>query len=88
MEFNCRRCDNLWPHRLGENFTKRECTAVFTLSLLEAANYDDRWRHAIALTFTGFLEALARTCEVILIPTATQLLSMGARDIVDPSAYK
>ena len=62
-------------------FGYRDSLMIFKLSTMDVIDEVVDWRMSVSLTFLGFLEAIARTADVMLIPTAEQLELVGADDI-------
>ena len=64
-------------------FTIRDALMSFKLSTSDVLNEIKDWRLSVSLNFLAFLEAIARTADVILIPTDANLQLLGSDDITD-----
>ncbi|CAK9085594.1 Hatching enzyme 1.2 (Choriolysin H homolog 1) (High choriolytic enzyme 1 homolog) (zHCE-1) [Durusdinium trenchii] len=63
-------------------FGVSDSNIIFQLSILRVANLTDDWFKACALSFTSFLEALARLVQFLPLPGQGEMKSYGVTSIV------
>jgi len=61
-------------------FTELEAAVIFKQSIYEVDDIPMCWEKSIALTMTGFLEAVSRVADAVCIPSVKQSLILGFSD--------